>query len=1382
MQAILINDFVSDLADLKPRDTQLPKAKANELQIRITHAALTHVDTLYAQGLHQNNQRHVKPPFILGTEFAGVVTSSSSSSFKPGTRVFGGGLGSYAESICVAEGSVRQVPEQWTNADACAVGASGAVGWGSLIFVAKLKQGETALILGASGGLGVMAIQIAKAVGAKVIAVVGKDKAQIVKGIGADAVVDYRDADWENKVKALTEDGEGVHVVYDAIGAIESGLKCLRYRGRLVIVGFAARGGQIEQVRANRMLLKSATVHGYRFGEDGRRFPEHTQTVWDGFMEMVKDGKIQPVIYGEEYRGLNSVPRAMKDLNAHKVWGRAILRINEAEEQELQRSKLHVAQPASMSGYGNHSGSESEDDEVFNPAPMVDEDDLAPAANARRKASARADDEDDEDQASGAKPRAGDDEDEEDGAGDEDENDDEEDEDDEDEDDEDEVRPHKRRKKARRNIFVDLEAEVDDEDEEEEEGDDEIADEVHPDDLLEPTGADLDDSRHRDLDRTREVNAQKDAEQLARELDEKYRRREQQRQQRAAAGIIPIAIPTINDPSIWVLKCRPGKEREIVLSITKRMDEQARLGKIPKVYSAFERGGGMGGYLYVEADSKTDLQEMLDGVANVFMGTDPKSIAVKERPDLVKKRKRPPLEEGKFVRMVRPPLYKGDLAKVVEVHANGLDCTVQLVPRLDYGHGEDANASVDGGKRKRVGFAQPKDRPPQKLFSETEAKKRHMKHLSMSGSGASRTFTYKGDDYQNGFLIKDVKVNFISTENVNPRMEEMQFFSTTSADGTETLDLMAVQAAQKAGQTGASFATGDNVEIFDGEQKGLRGTTVSVTGDIITLRVTEGNLKGRTIDAPVKILRKLFRDGDHVKVIGGSKYVDEVGMVTKIKDDKVTLLCDSTQEEITVFSKDLKRAVDAATLGSDSPWDLMDFVQIDATTVGVIVKVDREIVRVMDQNNNIRSFVHSQVSSVVSPNRNAVATDRDGSEIHKDDRVKEVGGENRDGKVLYIHRGILFLESVNKTEQYGVFVARSNNVLSTTLKGGQKAMGPDLGKINPALLAGANGTAMPPPQRPMGRDKLIGKTVSVRKGPHKGLLGIVKDTMGDEVRLELHTKSKHISIHRTLLTVKDPLTGQAIDMGANKFPNRARGGFSGATPNHNSGSRTPSWGNTGRGGGGGSSGPSWGGGSAASGGRTPGWGGGAGGRTPAWGGDGGRTAYGGDGGRTAYGGDGSRTAYGGGATAYGGATSYGGATAYGGGDGSRTAYGGFNAGGRTPGGPSWGNAPSKSSNNLSAPTPGGYNAPTPAPYSAPTPSGYGGYSAPTPGGPMDAPTPGYSAPTPGDSGAGPTPRGYGGYGATPAAAPTPGAWADTPWGGGPETPAPSGMDEEPGYN
>jgi transcription elongation factor SPT5 len=376
------------------------------------------------------------------------------------------------------------------------------------------------------------------------------------------------------------------------------------------------------------------------------------------------------------------------------------------------------------------------------------------------------------------------------------------------------------------------------------------------------------------------------------------------------------------------VKCKPGKEREVIFAIMKRVELYSGTRNPLRIYSAFERGGTMSGYIYVEADGKQDMLQALNEIPNVYTGSGPIAIEVKERPDLLRKRKKETLNPQDWVRMRRPPLYAGDLAQIYEVSANGLDCSVKLIPRLDYGLNEDINAAPDAQKRKRGG-ATAGPRPPQRLFNEADAKKKHMKHLTQLGSAGAKQFQYKGEDYINGLLIKEVKTNYFTKKDVNPTMAEMSLFSQLSADGNEEIDLVAVQAAQKANTTGSSFVPGDNVEVFEGEQKGVAGTTVSVTGDIVTLKVTQGELKGQSIETPVKTLRKLFREGDHVKVIGGSKYIDEVGLVTRIRDDKVTLLSDSTQQEITVFSRDLKRAADSAQLGNDSDWQLNDLVQLE---------------------------------------------------------------------------------------------------------------------------------------------------------------------------------------------------------------------------------------------------------------------------------------------------------------------------------------------------------------------------------------------------------------------------------------------------------------------
>lgn len=292
------------------------------------------------------------------------------------------------------------------------------------------------------------------------------------------------------------------------------------------------------------------------------------------------------------------------------------------------------------------------------------------------------------------------------------------------------------------------------------------------------------------------------------------------------------------------------------------------------------------------------------------------------------------------------------------------------------------------------------------------------------------------------------------------------------------------------------------------------------------------------------------------------------------------------------------------------------------------MKVDRESLRVLDQSGSIRTILPSQVANKLEKRKHAVATDRDGSEIRHDDTVKEHGGEGRQGRVVHIHRNFLFLQNRQQIENAGVFVVRSTNVTTVAAKGGRVMnTGPDLTKMNPALQRnGTNGAAAMAPPKSMGRDKLIGKTVTVRKGPHKGLLGIVKDTTDDAARVELHTKNKTITVSKDTLTVKDPITGQSMEFG--KFggrgkPGGMRGGYGGNNSGQGSvwgGNRTPmaAGGKT----------PAW------PGSRTPAWPG-SGSKTPAWGGLSSRTpAWQGsanDGSRTAnpYA-DGSRTAYGGG--------------------------------------------------------------------------------------------------------------------------------------------------------
>lgn len=311
--------------------SEVPQPPSGHITVKVECAALNHVDLLYARGQHQNNTYLHKPPFTLGSEFAGVITSTganATSKFRPGDRVFGSALGAFAESITADEEDIHKIPEGWSSEGACGLAATAGVSYGGLVERAKVREGEWAMITGPSGGLGLMAIQVAKAVGARIVAVVGnseykKEKQEVCRRYGANEVVVLEDG-WEKTVIGVTG-GQGVDVVYDSVGVVESSIRCLAHFGRVILIGFAGRGGKMEKVAMNRILLKQAVVIGYRFGETDRRNPEENQRVWKGLIDMIEKGLVKPTVYKETYHGLEDVPRAMDDLAARKLWGKAVV-------------------------------------------------------------------------------------------------------------------------------------------------------------------------------------------------------------------------------------------------------------------------------------------------------------------------------------------------------------------------------------------------------------------------------------------------------------------------------------------------------------------------------------------------------------------------------------------------------------------------------------------------------------------------------------------------------------------------------------------------------------------------------------------------------------------------------------------------------------------------------------------------------------------------------------------------------------------------------------------------------------------------------------------------------------------------------------------------
>lgn len=132
--------------------------------------------------------------------------------------------------------------------------------------------------------------------------------------------------------------GRGVDAVFDSVGLVDKSLKCLAHFGRILLIGFAGREGDMEKVAMNRLLLKQAVVIGYRAGETTRRRPAETEMIWEELERMIQRGDIKPTVFDEEYRGLESVSRAMFDLSNRKVWGKAVveLGINDLDGKSLK--------------------------------------------------------------------------------------------------------------------------------------------------------------------------------------------------------------------------------------------------------------------------------------------------------------------------------------------------------------------------------------------------------------------------------------------------------------------------------------------------------------------------------------------------------------------------------------------------------------------------------------------------------------------------------------------------------------------------------------------------------------------------------------------------------------------------------------------------------------------------------------------------------------------------------------------------------------------------------------------------------------------------------------------------------------------------------------
>jgi NADPH2:quinone reductase len=270
----------------------------------------------------------VKPPFpfVPGAEIAGVVRAvgEGAGEFEPGDEVFAApGRGAFAERALVRAAETYPMPGDFSFDEAAALPIVYPTAYAGLVFRADLQARETLLVHAAAGGAGLAAVQIGKALDARVIATAGgDDKLEVARRAGADVAIDYRAGDFAARVLEETG-GRGADVIYDPVGGdvFDRSLKCLAWNGRLLVIGFAS--GRIPEVAANRILLKNVSIVGLHWGAYAKHQPHLVAEAFAALFAMASDGRIRPVIY-RRYP-LEDVAAALADLGSRKSYGKLVL-------------------------------------------------------------------------------------------------------------------------------------------------------------------------------------------------------------------------------------------------------------------------------------------------------------------------------------------------------------------------------------------------------------------------------------------------------------------------------------------------------------------------------------------------------------------------------------------------------------------------------------------------------------------------------------------------------------------------------------------------------------------------------------------------------------------------------------------------------------------------------------------------------------------------------------------------------------------------------------------------------------------------------------------------------------------------------------------------
>ena len=322
MRAIVCAEYGPPSA-LVLRDLPDPVPGPGQVLVRIHAAGVNFVDALLIGGRYQIR---IPPPFVPGGDCAGTVVAPGEGvdGFAPGDRVLASpGIGAYAELIALAPAQLARMPANMGFAGAAVFLQANATAYLALVNRGALRPGDTLLVLGASGGTGAAAVQLGKALGARVIAAASSaEKLAACRALGADVLIDYASQDLRTELKTATG-GRGVDVVFDPVGGAlaEPALRSCAENGRYLVIGFAS--GEIPKLPFNLPLLKSCQVVGVDWGGFAGRHPEAGRAVTDAVIALYADGTLSDPPLA--HYPLERTAEAIADLAARRIAGKCVI-------------------------------------------------------------------------------------------------------------------------------------------------------------------------------------------------------------------------------------------------------------------------------------------------------------------------------------------------------------------------------------------------------------------------------------------------------------------------------------------------------------------------------------------------------------------------------------------------------------------------------------------------------------------------------------------------------------------------------------------------------------------------------------------------------------------------------------------------------------------------------------------------------------------------------------------------------------------------------------------------------------------------------------------------------------------------------------------------